>query len=98
VFDGTPNFDAICEAVLLHDVDGDAFDCPEAGSVWVDFDYSGSENGTQAHPFNSIFQAEAAAPDDYIMKIRDGVSPEVGTLSKPGQLRAIGGTVRVGAP
>lgn len=98
VFDGTPNFDAICQAVLAHDTDGDAFDCPEAGSVWVDAANSGSENGTQEHPYNSIFQAQSAAPIGYIMKTRSGAYVEVGTLSKRGTIRAIGGVVRVGAP
>jgi hypothetical protein len=98
VLDGTPNFDAICEAVLAHDSDGDAFDCPEAGSVWVDFANTGTENGSQAHPYNSLFQAQGAAPIGYIMKVRDGASSESGTLSKPGEIRAIGGVVRVGAP
>lgn len=98
VFDGTPNFDALCAAVQAHDTDGDAFDCPEAGTVWVDFDYVGTENGTQARPYNSLLQAHSAAPVDYIMKVRDGTTPEVGTLSKRGVIRAIGGVVRVGAP
>lgn len=98
VLDGTPHFDAICEGVLKHDTDGDAFDCPEAGSIWVDFDYVGTEQGTQARPYNSLFQAQTAAPVSYIMKVRDGVSLELGTLSKPGVIRAIGGVVRVGAP
>lgn len=98
VLDGTPHFDAICAGVMQHDLDGDAFDCPEAGSIWVDFDYVGTEQGTQARPYNSLFQAHGAAPSGYVMKIRDGSSPEVGTLSKPGVLRAIGGPVRVGGP
>lgn len=98
VFDGTPNFDALCEAVLLHDTDGDAFDCPEAGSVWVDFLHVGTENGSQQNPYNSLFQAQTAAPVGYIMKVRDGETAEFGTLSKRGQIRAIGGVVRIGAP
>ncbi|MCA9726850.1 MAG: M36 family metallopeptidase [Candidatus Eisenbacteria bacterium] len=98
VFDGTPNFDAICQGVRAHDTNGDAFDCPEANSLWVDFDYTGSESGTQSHPYNSLFQANGAAPVGFTMKVRDGVSSEVGTLAKPGVIRAIGGVVRVGAP
>ncbi len=97
IFDGTPHFDAICAAVTAHDTDGDAFDCPEAGSIWVDFDYVGTESGTQARPYNSLFQAHTAAPIDYVMKVRDGTSPETGTLSKRGVIRAIGGVVKVGA-
>lgn len=98
IFDGTPNFDAICQAVFAHDTDGDDFDCPEEGAIWVDFAYVGSEHGTQAFPYNSLFQAHGAAPIDYIMKVKDGASVEVGTLSKRGVIRAIGGVVRIGAP
>ncbi|MCA9729874.1 MAG: hypothetical protein KC729_19475, partial [Candidatus Eisenbacteria bacterium] len=98
VLDGTPNFDALCAAVMKHDTDGDAFDCPEFGSVWVDFAATGTQNGTQAHPYHSVFQAQSAAVNGYVMKVRDGATTEIGTLSKPGELRAIGGIVRVGAP
>jgi hypothetical protein len=96
VFDGTPHFVDICQAVMAHDEDGDAFDCPEAGSIWVDFAHTGSEDGSQARPYNSLFQAHGAAPIGYIMKVRSGASAETGTLTKPGVVRAMGGVVRVG--
>jgi hypothetical protein len=98
LLDGTPHFDDICQAVIAHDENGDAFDCPDPGSVWVDFTHTGSEDGTQAHPFNSFFQAHGAAPVDYVLKVRSGTSNEVGTLSKRGEVRARGGAVRVGGP
>ncbi len=98
IFDGTPHFDDLCSAVMAHDIDGDAFDCPESGSVWVDFANSGTENGSQQHPYNSVFQAQSASSPGYIMKARTGISTETGTLFKAGVIRALGGPVRVGGP
>jgi Zn-dependent metalloprotease len=98
VLDGTPNYDALCAAVRRHDTDADGFDCPEAGSIWVDFNYIGSEDGSESNPYNSAFEAQANAVPGYIMKVRSGASGETGTLWKPGIVRALGGLVRIGAP
>lgn len=99
LMDGTPNYGAICPAVLAHDTDRDFFDCADPGSVWVDFSYVGPEDGSMGRPYNSIFQAHTAAPTGYIMKILGGTSTEIGILSKPGTIRPMySGLVRIGAP
>jgi hypothetical protein len=95
---GTPNFFAICDAMRAHDTDSDGFICPEINVVWVDFDYVGPEDGSEARPYNSVFQAESAAANHYTMKIRSGTSTEAGMLSKRGEIQAIDGVVRIGAP
>lgn len=99
LMDGTPNYAALCPAVVAHDIDHDAFDCADPTAVWVDFSYVGSENGSRERPYNSIFQAHSAAPVGYIMKVIPGSSTEVGILSKRGEIRKMGsGVVRIGAP
>jgi hypothetical protein len=53
-------------------------------------------NGTPAHPFRTVSQANSAAWDGLRIKIRTGAYPESLTISKQLTLIASGGTVTIG--
>lgn len=73
-----------------------------ADTVWVDFDYTGVEHGTEAEPFNTAQEGTDFVGTGGTVKFKGRVpipmSAESYTISKAMTLEAVGGAVRIGAP
>jgi hypothetical protein len=69
-----------------------------ADPVWVDFAYGGPEFGTQAEPFDTLFEGiDAVAPAGTVY-IEHGETQETATIARAMRLIANGGTVVIGRP
>ena len=74
--------------------------------IWVDFGYSGTEQGTFARPFNTVIEGvnaittfvDTAVLEFPTLYIKAGSRNERPTISKRMRIEACGGTVRIGAP
>jgi hypothetical protein len=68
--------------------------------VWVDFAFGGVSNGSFANPYSTLAQAVAGIPVGGIMKFKGDslitATPETPRITKPMQLRSIGGMTRLG--
>ncbi|MFP6583721.1 MAG: hypothetical protein VCD00_14365 [Candidatus Hydrogenedentota bacterium] len=64
--------------------------------VWVEFDHSGDECGTQDNPFNSLTEGIAAAADAAIVNIVSDQTSETISINQNVRLQASGGTVTIG--
>jgi subtilase family serine protease len=70
---------------------------PYNGAVWVDFDYTGTQNGTYDAPYNTLSNGVSAVSRNGNLWIRtSGVSPETMTISKPMTIRAYNGYDTIG--
>ena len=69
------------------------------GPAWVDFNYSSQspQTGTFDNPFSTLAQATSAVSAGGAIFLKPGTSAETGTLSKPMEFRAAGGTVTIGS-
>lgn len=67
-------------------------------SVWVDFAYVGTENGTFAMPFNTVVEGVSAAPTGGLVRIKPGSGSEKPTISKRVTLDAPIGAATIGRP
>jgi hypothetical protein len=67
-----------------------------AADTWVDFSYTGFENGSFANPFNTIAEAAGAASLGGTLKIKAGTTSERPNLTKQLTLEAVGGPVTIG--
>jgi len=65
--------------------------------VWVDFQHSGSSDGTQAAPFPTLTQGLAAVSPGGTLRINSGQTGERNRITQPVRLEAVGGPVRLGA-
>lgn len=69
--------------------------------VWVDFNYTGTEDGSSERPFNTLIEAAIRAlvnptGDIPIVHLKPGSRAESVTINKPMFLQACGGTVTIG--
>ncbi len=66
------------------------------GPVWVDFDYLGVEDGSEAQPFNLFAEGIFVVPASGVINLKPGVSDETDTTSKAMTITSVGGTARIG--
>ena len=74
--------------------------------IWVDFGYSGTEQGTFSQPFNTVIEGvnaittfvDTALLNFPTLYIKAGSRRETITINKRMRIEACGGTVRIGAP
>ncbi len=66
-----------------------------ADNIYVDFDHTGTQNGTFYYPFNTMYEATQALGGDTLY-IYAGETDETITITKALTLRAYGGTVVIG--
>ena len=66
--------------------------------AWVNFDYTGPENGTLFEPFNSLGEALAVMKDDGTIFISGGSTPETPTIDQRVTLVRVSGIVQIGTP
>ncbi len=75
---------------------------PPPSTVWVDFANTGTEDGTEAMPFDTLLEAGAAVADNGTINIMGDTtlnsSAETIFINKPMNLNAINGPVAVGRP
>jgi M6 family metalloprotease-like protein len=66
--------------------------------VWVDFAYTGTEDGTFAHPYNTFSDGASVVWPTGTLHLKAGSSPERPRVTKPMKLEAHGGPVMLGRP
>jgi hypothetical protein len=68
------------------------------GDVWVDFAWTGVENGTFSFPYNTLAKGVNALPygENNHIYIKTGTSSETMTISKPLTIIAVGGPATIG--
>jgi hypothetical protein len=66
------------------------------GVIWVDFNYTGTENGTFDQPYDTLSEGVAAAGSGETVCMKSGSSSETMTIGKELSLRAYGGAAVVG--
>ena len=66
------------------------------GNIWVDFAYSGSEDGCFWHPYNTLSEGDSRVPEDGTLIFKAGSSLWTGTIGKRYTMKAFGGVVRIG--
>jgi hypothetical protein len=96
IYNGTPHCEEICAGFGAHNMG-----CPPPLDVychatWVDFAYSGSENGTFQKPYNTVAEGVSAVPAGGALIIKAGSSSETPTISKGMTIRSYGGAVSIG--
>jgi len=64
--------------------------------IWVDFDYSGTEVGTESAPFNTLGEGVNAVIPGGTIRIKAGVTGEVLDITKEVRLEAPEGEARIG--
>lgn len=67
-----------------------------SGVIWVEFAYTGSEQGSFEEPYNTVTEAVAAASGGETICIKGGSSSETLIISKELKLWACGGPVTIG--
>jgi hypothetical protein len=82
---GTPNFAILCQAAMNHN-----FICPR--DVFVDFSYTGPEDGSFSRPFNTLAEGVAAVISGGVISIKTSTGYESATISKPMTIRTCGGS------
>src|SRR5262249_20796690 len=86
---GTPNGTNLINALLSYD--------GYSGAVWVDYNYSGHQDGSYDSPYNTFAQAvTAVTPGRNIWFRTAGSKVETMTITKPMSVSAIGGPATIG--
>ena len=86
---GTPNGTNMISELLAHD--------GYSGATWVDYNYSGHQDGSYDSPYNTFAQAvTAVAPGRNIWFRTAGSKVETMTITKPMSVSAIGGPATIG--
>ena len=67
-----------------------------SGDMWVDFAFSGTEQGTFDNPYNTFAEGIAHVPHGGTLHIKAGSHAETGTVNKRVVIRSYGGTATVG--
>ena len=77
----------------------------ETSSVWVQFNYVGTESGTFTQPFNTVVEGTSAVPVrppnfPYLprLRIKAGTTLEKPSFEKPMRVEEFGGAVTLGGP
>ncbi|MCE5230835.1 hypothetical protein LLG95_14755 [bacterium] len=68
-----------------------------ADMVWVDFNWTGSETGSEALPFNTLAEGVGFVNSGETIRIKAGSGSEHIRITKPMRIEAVGGTARIGA-
>lgn len=68
----------------------------DAGLVWVKFNYSGAEFGTQSFPFNTLPEGVAAANTGGTVRVYAGSTPGSFRITKRSRLESYGGIAHIG--
>jgi hypothetical protein len=71
---------------------------PDFTDVWVDFAYTGLEEGTESRPFNTLAEGVSYAAIGGTVHVKSGASPEILDVDKQIDIVAEGGEVTVGSP
>lgn len=66
------------------------------GSIWVDFSYTGTENGSLSMPYNTMSQAVTAVNPEGNIIILPGSSSETLNIEKPMNIRVYSSAVTIG--
>jgi subtilase family serine protease len=86
---GTPNGTNLINALLSYD--------GYSGAVWVDYNYSGHQNGSYDSPYNTFAQGvTAVSPGGSVWFRTAGSKVETMTITKPMRVSAIGGPATIG--
>ncbi len=64
--------------------------------VWVDFNWTGAESGSEVAPVNTLAEGLALAASGGTIRIKPGESGEVLRIEQPVRLEAVGGGSRIG--
>jgi hypothetical protein len=96
IYDGTPHCEEICAGFGAH-----SMDCPvpldvSCHATWVDFAYSGPEDGSFARPYNTVAEGVSHTATGSVLMIKAGTSAETLTITKAMTIRAFGGPVAIG--
>ncbi|MRR52378.1 MAG: choice-of-anchor D domain-containing protein, partial [Rhodocyclaceae bacterium] len=68
----------------------------DADLIWVKFDYSGSEQGTQTFPYNTLGEGIGAVNSGGTVRIYSGSVGGAYRITRQTRLEAYGGSVRIG--
>lgn len=71
---------------------------PELFSTYVNVNWTGTEDGTFAHPFNTVIEGVGAVANGGTVWIQAGTYPGAVAALRPMTLRAINGTAIIGGP
>ena len=72
---------------------------PPTRTIYVDWaNNTGIEDGTQAHPYNTVAEGHTAASLGDTLSIRAGNYPGAVRLNKSVTVRSTGGTAAIGRP
>lgn len=93
---GAPEFGPFSAGVIRNHAASATCLSNPADQVWVEFGYSGPQNGWFHRPYATLAQAVAAAPFGASIRIKAGSSSESNTISKPLQLHSWGGAATIG--
>jgi hypothetical protein len=66
--------------------------------MWVEFSYTGTEEGSFFRPYNSVAEGVNAVPIDGTVIIKSGTSPETLSVNKKLDMRSWNGVATIGAP
>ena len=64
--------------------------------VWVDFDYSGAEKGTESYPYNTLAEGVDGVQAGGTVRIKAGDTAETLQVTKEVRLESEGGQARIG--
>ena len=64
--------------------------------TWVDFNYAGTERGTELQPYNTFNEGITGVGRGGTLRIKPGNSPESARVTKPMKIRAEGGPATIG--
>jgi hypothetical protein len=67
-----------------------------ASAIWVDFDWTGAEDGTEDYPFDTLANGLDWLDEYGTLKIKTGTSATTTTFSMSMRIEAHGGSVRIG--
>jgi hypothetical protein len=96
IYDGTPHCEEICAGFGAHDMGCPAPLDVSCHATWVDFAYSGLEDGSFMRPYNTVAEGVSHAPAGGTLMIKAGTSAETATITKTMTIRAFGGPVTIG--
>ncbi len=71
---------------------------PFPKTVWVDFNYAGVEEGTFAHPFDTMAEGIDQVQPGGLLRVKTGTTIEMPAIKKPMIIRSYAGSAEVGEP
>ncbi|MFC1573069.1 hypothetical protein ACFL6M_05665 [Candidatus Eisenbacteria bacterium] len=86
---GTPHYEHFCRAAWNHGF-------PAPGETYVDFNYSGPEDGTPWNPYDTLAEGIEAVIEGCRLVIKPGTSTETATVTKAMTIVAYDGVVVIG--